>query len=239
LGFGGGSAGDVNGDGYDDLVLGAHRYDGPEIDEGRLFLFLGSPSGPADHPTILEIDVPYARLGRAAATTGDVNGDGHDDVIAGAVFYSGAELEEGAAFVYPGSPTGISTTPSWSFISGQGGARLGTSAATAGDVNGDGFADVIVGANTFDSERSDEGGVWVFLGSPSGVAEDPHWIGFSGQTSAEFGVAVAGAGDVNGDQYDEVVVGAFGHDANHLDEGRVYVYRGSASGLPTTNDCGK
>ena len=124
LGFGGAGAGDVNGDGYDDLVIGAHRYSGPEIDEGRVFLFLGSPSGPMSPPTILEIDVPGARLGRAAATAGDVNGDGYDEVIVGAVFYSDTESQEGAVFVFTGSSEGISTVPAWSVASGQRAARL-------------------------------------------------------------------------------------------------------------------
>jgi hypothetical protein len=244
LGFGGAGAGDVNGDGYDDLVLGAHRYDGPEVDEGRLFLFLGSPSGPLSPPTLLEIDVPGARLGRAAATAGDVNGDGYDDVIAGAVFYSDTASEEGAVFVFTGSAEGIATVPAWSVESGQRAARLGTSAASAGDVNGDGYADVMVGADAFDFERSNEGGAWVYLGSSTGLGEAPHWVGFGDQPNAWFGWAVAGAGNVDGDEspsghsYDEVIIGAYGYDENSYGEGRVRVYRGSASGLPATTDCG-
>ena len=112
-------------------------------------------------------------------------------------------------------------------------------------MNGDGYTDVIVGADSFESERSNEGGAWVYLGSSTGLSGDPHWIGFGGQPNAWFGWAVGCAGNVDGDEsptgnpYDEIIVGAYGYDENSYGEGHFRVYRGSATGLPRTTDCGE
>jgi hypothetical protein len=87
----------------------------------------------------------------SVASAGDVNGDGFSDVIVGAhLFDQRLRPNEGAAFVYHGSASGLSTTPNWTAESNQGNAQFGVSVASAGDVNGDGFSDVIVGAYMFD-----------------------------------------------------------------------------------------
>src|SRR4030095_963467 len=114
--------------------------------------------------------------------------------------------------------------------------------AGAGDVNGDGYDDVIVGAPLYDAGENDEGAAVVFLGSATGVADGrPPTAAArleSNQAGANLGQVVAGAGDVNGDGYDDVVVGAAYYDAGELDEGAVFVFLGSATGIadgsPTT-----
>jgi hypothetical protein len=98
------------------------------------------------------------------ATAGDVNGDGFSDVIVGASVYDNGETDEGRAFVYHGSGSGLSFTPNWTAESNQATALFGTSVATAGDVNGDGFSDVIVGA-FFDNGQTDEGRAFVYYGN--------------------------------------------------------------------------
>ncbi len=87
-------------------------------------------------------------------TAGDVNGDGYSDVIVGAHHYDNSQTDEGAAFVWYGSATGLvaSGTPTnadWTAESDQASARLGLCVGTAGDVNGDGYSDVIVGADRY------------------------------------------------------------------------------------------
>ena len=92
--------------------------------------------------------------------------------------------------------------------SGQAGARLGFALVGAGDVNGDGFSDVAVSAYLFDAGKTDEGRVFVFAGSPEGLSKTPSWIMDGNQADGHFGRALACAGDVNGDGFDDLIVGA-------------------------------
>ena len=91
-------------------------------------------------------------------------------MIVGAPDYDGPEVDEGAAFVYHGSSSGPSAVADWSGQVDQAGARVGRSVATAGDVNGDGYADVIVGAYRYSDGETGEGGAFVFLGSSGGLS---------------------------------------------------------------------
>ena len=120
---------------------------------------------------------------------------------------------------------------------------LGSSVAGAGDVNGDGYADVIVGAWSYDAgDGSNEGAAFVFLGSASGIAAsgDPSNAASqleSDQADAFLGSSVAGAGDVNGDGYADVIVGAWGYDAGAgYRAGAAFVFLGSASGIVAAGD---
>jgi hypothetical protein len=91
------------------------------------------------------------------------------------------------------------------------GASLGTAGdvnGTAGDVNGDGFSDIIVGAVVYDNGQTDEGRAFVYHGSATGVAMAAAWTAEGDQTNANFGYSVAAAGDLNGDGFSDVIVGA-------------------------------
>ena len=91
------------------------------------------------------------------ATAGDVNGDGYSDVIIGATGYDNGQTDEGRAFVYLGAPSGLSLASAWTADGGQDDDRFGYRVATAGDVNGDGYADVIVGAPLYDHGQTERG----------------------------------------------------------------------------------
>jgi hypothetical protein len=125
-------------------------------------------------------------------------------------------------------------------------ARFGVSVAPAGDVNGDGYGDVIVGAPEYDAGQTDEGAAFVFLGSASGIAsagaedaatqlESNRAIVPGAFLGPYFGSSVASAGDVNGDGYSDVIVGAVRYDAVLADEGAAFVFLGSAAGIPDGN----
>ena len=226
------SAGDVNGDGFDDLIVSARNWDGGQSLEGAAFVYLGSATGPSMVPAVvLEADQAGARFGDSVASAGDVNGDGYGDVVVGAPNWTEPDPDEGAAFVYLGSPSGLSTTPAISWQSDQAGAEFGTSVSSAGDTNGDGFDDVLVGAWGWDDGEPLEGAVFVFQGSGTGPAAAPAatlQVDFAG---VRFGVSVASAGDVNGDTYADVLVGAHRWRDGQFDEGGAFVFHGSGSGV--------
>jgi hypothetical protein len=237
LGYRETSVGDVNGDGYDDVIVSAYGYDDNGLqDQGAVFLYLGTAHGLSATPAAkLESNQAGAAFGRSVASAGDVNGDGYADVIIGAHLYSDGESEEGAAFLYLGSATGLSTTPAAILEGNQASAWFGYSVASAGDVNGDGYSDVIVGAFKYDDNGlQDQGAAFVYLGSPSGISTTPVAILECNQANASFGISVANVGDVNGDGYSDVMVGAIYYNNGHTEEGAVFLYAGSASGLSTT-----
>jgi hypothetical protein len=218
------AAGDVNGDGYDDILVGALFYDGGQTDEGKVFLFQGSPSGPSATPSwTFECDQAGARCGESVAGAGDVNGDGYDDVIVGAPFYDNGQTDEGRAFLFLGSPTGLSTAFSWSQKGNQAGAYYGIVSSA-----GDGYDDVLVTAHTYDHPEPDEGRTFLYLGSASGLSTTAAWTAETNQSGA---VLVAfGAGDVNGDGFADIILGSRAYDAGQTNEGKVFLYLGSASG---------
>ncbi|MBU1948097.1 MAG: FG-GAP repeat protein [Candidatus Eisenbacteria bacterium] len=225
------TAGDVNGDGYSDIIVGAELYDNGEVDEGRAYVYHGSFSGPsASAAWTAESDQADARLGSSAGTAGDVNGDGYSDVIIGAAGYDNGQTDEGRAFVYHGSAGGLGMAPAWMAESDQDYASFGSSVGTAGDVNGDGYSDVIVGSCGYDNGQTDEGRAYVYHGSSAGLAAIAAWIAESDQADARFALTVGTAGDVNGDGYSDVIIGAEGYDNGETDEGRVFVYYGNSGG---------
>lgn len=158
-------------------------------------------------------------FGGAAAPAGDVNGDGFDDVIIGSeVWDAGTEFAEGAAMVFLGGPAGpVGSNPDEAnalIEMNQAGATV-TDVASAGDVNGDGFADVIVGSHFYRStlpgtSLAVDGAAFVFHGGPNGItATGPAQADaaiFSNQLISGMGQTVASAGDVNGDGFDDVLV---------------------------------
>ena len=238
LGWAVATAGDVNGDGYADVIAGAPRYNHGQNDEGAAFLYLGGPDGPAtDHAWMGESDQAEARFGQAVATAGDVNNDGYSDVIVGAPYYDGAAMDEGAAYLYYGGPTGLVTATVWCVHpTDQENARFGAAVATAGDVNGDGYSDVVITASGYDGGQTNEGAAFVYYGGPTGLAAAPAWSGQGGQGYANYGYSASTAGDVNRDGYSDLIVGAPWYDNPGTLNGAGFVYHGSATGLSSTYD---
>jgi len=219
------TAGDVNGDGFDDVIIGAPRYDNGQTDEGRATVYHGSPSGLGSTAAwTAESGQVNARFGEVAGA-GDVNGDGFDDVIVGCPRLDNGHTDEGRAYLYFGSPSGLSAVPAWMTESDQTQARFGVSVAGAGDLNGDGFDDVVVGADQYDVSQTDQGAVFVYLGSASGPSVAPSAILTTGVANAHFGTDVSIVGDTNADGFSDILVGTW--------VGTAHTYAGAASGTPS------
>ncbi|MCK4597440.1 FG-GAP repeat protein, partial [bacterium] len=115
----------------------------------------------------------------------------------------------------------------------QEGARFGYSVASAGDVNGDGYGDVVIGAELYDDKEVDEGCVLLYLGSASAPYLISAWRAQRDQVGAHLGACVAGAGDVNGDGYSDILAGAYSYDNGQEEEGQAYLFAGAeGAGLP-------
>jgi hypothetical protein len=234
------SAGDVNGDGRADIVVGDHLISATGTQSGAAYIFLGAAGTSFDGVADRTIAGPSANgyFGKSVASAGDVNGDGFADVVIGASRDDAAGLDAGRAYVYLGGPGTFDATPD-ATIGGQAADdELGTAVASAGDVNGDGFADVVLGAPLNDAAGGSAGRAYVYLGGP-GTSFDSTVDGtLTGAALGDFlGQAVASAGDVNGDGFADVVVGAQGNDAGGLSAGAVHVYLGgSAASFDPTAD---
>ncbi len=231
------SAGDINRDGFGDVIIGAPSYGSGA--EGRVFVYIGSSGGLYTTPkwTVggTQGGINTERFGSSVASAGDVNKDGCGDVIVGAPYYSNGQSMEGRALVYLGCISGsLATTPKWTAEGNLAYAWFGFSVASAGDVNKDGFGDVIVGAPTCSQVQPGKGHAFVFLGSNGGPAKTAKWSAESSQANSCFGWSVASAGDVNKDTNPDVIVGAPYYSNGQSNEGGAFVYKGTGTSLSTT-----
>ena len=264
-------AGDVNGDGFDDILVATARYSATANGSTGYVIF-----GKANNTAVNLSDIdagaseslgfrlsgfgstPDFNAANAAATGGDLNGDGFDDLVFGAPKTNvGASYGVGAAYVVFGKENGFSNlnvtdldgsngfrfTDSQAVGDASNLAYIGSSVSLSGDINGDGFDDLIVGAPKFNAVDYGEspgydGKVFVIFGrtSFSATVEVNSLTGPTGFTAtgvinerAATGAAVSSGGDVNGDGIDDFVVGAPGsYDYAHV-EGRAYVVFGKTN----------
>jgi hypothetical protein len=226
------SIGDFNGDGRSDLAVGAPAYTTPAVGDGvvetrgAIFLYLGSSHGLVAQPLTLvgpyDGDEPYD-LAQALAST-DINGDGYTDLAATLI-----GIDNGNIRVYYGSPTGFSAG------SFQPLDDFEATSLAFGDVDGDGHPELIAGSTVDLENPTDQwfGDVMIFPGSASGLSITPQKIrGDQVGMYSDLGTAIA-TGDINGDGYSDVVVGAAYDrlDGSHASGGSIVVLTGGPAGL--------
>jgi hypothetical protein len=232
-------AGDLNGDGYDDLVVGADNDDHAGAYSGSAYVYYGSATG-IDSASEVKLTASDAEsrdaFGVSVSGAGDVNGDGYDDLIIGADGDEvGKEPYAGSAYMYPGSVFGIdaASVQKISASDASEGAYFGVSVSAAGDLDGDGYADLVLGAFG-DGTVADYGGsAYVYYGSAAGIdiGSEHKLTAWDLAAHDWFGFSVSGAGDLDGDGYDDVIVGASQDDDDGSNSGSAYVYYGSAAGI--------
>lgn len=215
------SAGDVNNDGFDDIIVGAPANDAGGSSAGRAYVFSGRTG---DTLYVFTGEAIRDHFGTSVASAGDVNNDGYDDLIVGAPFNASTGRSTGRCYVY----SGLNGNVMYIFTGERAHDNFGFSVATAGDVNGDGYDDVIVGAYLHDGSgrpgdpAENTGRAYVYSGRFGNLIHE-----FSGEeTGNGFGASVASAGDVNGDGYDDLIIGAFANGAGGAQAGRAYVHSG-------------
>ena len=209
--------GDMNGDGYNDIVIGAPGNSSNGRSVGSAYFYLGAAAASQTPDVIVEGENAGEHLGESVANAGDVNNDGYNDVIVGA-----PDENSGRAFLFFGGEN-IDGERDVALIGPPGTKRFSVSVSSAGDVNGDGYDDVLVGAP---ETKGGSGAAFIFYGAA--VMDSSPDISLAGEAAADkFGFSVSPAGDVNGDGYDDVVIGAMLNDVNGEDAGRVYLYLGA------------
>jgi hypothetical protein len=211
FGLGVASAGDVNGDGYADVLV-SESYDLNAA--GNVYLFLGGPTGLSSTPTMVPQPAtpPGTRFGVSLAGACDVNGDGYADVVLGGFLEHGPAV---GAFLYLGGPTGLGAPTSIPPAA----SAFGPTVSCAGDVNGDGYSDLLVSA-PYGESADPPPAVFLYLGGSQGFTSPPQTLT---PQDGEFGLALSLTGDVNGDGYDDALIGNSG--------GLAWVYYGGPSGL--------
>ncbi len=220
-----GAAGDVNADGFDDFMVGAPGDDNNGSSSGSVTIYSGLDGSPL---YALNGDTPGDSLGGKVSGLGDVNGDGFDDFIAGMSSSDFGGGDRGAARVYSGADGSTLFTVAGTVA----GSEFGSAVSDAGDVNGDGTLDFIVGARLDTVMGLSAGSATVFSGLDGSIIHR-----FESTASGDqFGDTAIGMGDANGDGFDDLLVGAFGFDGAAFDGGRVFAF----SGMDTVGDiiCG-
>ncbi|MDB5472532.1 MAG: hypothetical protein JWR84_4092 [Caulobacter sp.] len=254
---------DINGDGFADIVVGANYADNGGTSSGSAYVLFGHGGAFAASVDVASLNgangfrfdgaAANDYTGRVLSTLGDVNGDGVDDFMVGAAWNDATGAQAGSAYVVFGrdvdavgnfqsvlTAAQLDGTNGFRLHGGTAGDMAGVSVSAAGDINGDGVADFVVGALGVDQPQTNAGAAYVVFGKAGGgFASDINLAAMSASDgfriigvslSDQAGSEVSAAGDINGDGIDDLLVGSWGFEPNHytgpINLGAVYVIYG-------------
>ncbi|MCE3289157.1 MAG: hypothetical protein K0R83_1169 [Caulobacter sp.] len=263
------SAGDVNGDGIDDMMVAAYRADPNGSLSGAVYVVFGKDTAvDGDFAANFELsaldgtngfqingEATDDYTGFSVAAAGDINGDGIDDLVIGAVGSDDPTDTAGAAYVVFGKSAAFTATFDLGDLDGTNGFRVtgdmagdfvGVSVAAAGDFNGDGVDDLVLGAHSDESIGSTAGATFVVFGKDTAADGDfaasfalstldgTNGVRINGQAGEYSGRSATGAGDVNGDGIDDLIIGAYRASPSGMNSGAAYVVYGRNTAFGAT-----
>ncbi|MEH1940860.1 MAG: hypothetical protein V7L01_11665 [Nostoc sp.] len=250
------SAGDINGDGVDDLIIGAPNASPNGISSGQSYVVFGSKKSFAAQLNLSTLNGtsgftinginPDDRSGNSVSSAGDINGDGVDDLIIAAPNASPNGTSSGQSYVVFGSKTPFAAQFNLSTLNGNNGfvingfnkgdGLFNNSVSSAGDINGDGIDDLIIAAPNASPNGTNSGQSYVVFGSKEGFAAQLNLSTFNGtngfaingiNSDDRSGYSLGSAGDINGDGIDDLIIGTPNASSNGTNSGQTYVVFGN------------
>ena len=255
------SAGDINNDGYDDIIIGAQRADPNGDLSGESYVVFGKASGYSASLELSSLNGTNGFVingidagdesGYSVSSAGDINNDGYDDIIIGAYGADPNGDYSGESYVVFGKAAGsYSASLELSSLNGTNGFVIngidagdssGVSVSSAGDINNDGYDDIIIGADGADPNGDYSGESYVVFGKAAGSysaslelssLNGTNGFVINGIDGDDYsGSSVSSAGDINNDGYDDIIIGAQSADPNGDYSGESYVVFGKATGF--------
>ena len=236
FGFSISAAGDFNGDGEDDFIVGAPLRNAGATQNGAAFVIFGGNGGPSTDlgdALMLTGEIAYGRFGWSVTDAGNFLGTAQDCVAVGAPYNTADGMEAGAAYVYEGSTAPTSPNAVFDLKIRNGAdarpfSQYGFAVRNAGRWDGDGYDDLAIGAPYCDEGGNEAGRVEIVFGGPSPSATGNRSV--NGQAATDhFGWSLARVGQVDGSSSEDLLVGAPDHDSTAADAGRAYLYLGGSS----------
>lgn len=238
--------GDVNGDGFEDILIGAKENTDSGLKAGKAYLIFGKSSGWSREFYLSNADASFVAesywnyCGASLSGLGDINGDGLDDFIIGSYHYI-RSTAQGKCYIFLGKTSGWSRNTNISqsdasFLGEGNDNSAGWSVSGPGDVNGDGYNDILIAAGgNAEGGGAFTGQTYLIFGKSSGwtrgVSLSQSDASFLGENSNDWsGYSVSGAGDVNGDGYDDIIIGASHNSDIEFQSGKSYLIYGKRTG---------
>ncbi len=217
--------GDVNGDGFDDVVVAAQRYGYPGLPDGRVWMYLGSAAG-LDPTPVWSVGGQNGTYFGGAITSGDVNGDGITDIAISDTMRVSGTSDPGAVHIFHGVAGSVPGPSATQIIIGVNAGDVFGFDVAIDDFNGDGFGDLVAGARLAESA---DGKAFAHAGSALGLSVTPTWSYTGEHHNARFGQSTSTIGDVTGDGRPNLIIGESLYTGTQTREGLAHLFNGDGA----------